>query len=124
MPRKNEKVTHVRISKEDLSILESLKGVKETNRNVLSRVIKDYDNDGVKRELVKHISELQLFVNNFIHPDLHDCLEVLKAIFVNIESSTNQIESSLICNLLKENLVNTRKELKENIILKDKPDKK
>ena len=79
MPRKKES-THVRISIERLELLDRIRVGKETNRKVMDRILEDYDLNGIRRELIKKISDLQLFSNNFIHEDLHYCLEILKII--------------------------------------------
>jgi len=104
MPRKNEEVTHVRISKDNLMVLDTIRIGKETNRQVLNRLMKDYDNNGIRRQLVKVVSELQLFVNNYIHEDFHHCLEILKAIMIKVDDSTNRIEKAEICKIVLDDL--------------------
>ena len=123
MPRKKES-THVRISIERLELLDRIRVGKETNRKVMDRILEDYDLNGIRRELIKKISDLQLFSNNFIHEDLHYCLEILKIIFFKIDDSNNKIEKGIICNVLREDLDRILEKKIPDIIKKDKTDKK
>lgn len=124
MPRKNENVTHVRISKEHLDILDSLRLNKETNRKILARVLQDYDYNGIRRQLVKQISELQLFVNNYIHEDFHHCLELIKAIMFRVDSTKNKIAKANICNILYEDLEVILYKKIDTVVIKNNPDEK
>ena len=124
MPRKNEDVTHVRIDKKRLPVLDNIRVGNETNRKVLDRILEDYDYNGIRRELVKRMADLQLFVSNFIHEDLHYPLETLKAIIIRIEKSNNKLEKAVVCGMLKESLEFILSERIDRILKENNPDKK
>lgn len=124
MPRKNEGVTHVRIGKDNLKVLDSVRIGDETNREVIKRLLEDYDYRGIRRELVKKFSDIQQFVTNYIHEDLHYSLELLKVIIFNIEGSENKLERAEICKILNDDLYIIHNDKIPKLLLKNKPDKK
>ena len=104
IPRKDEKVTHIRIGEEQKEILESLKYENETNREILTRILDDYYYKGVRRKITEIILELQLITNHYIHQDFYHTLELLKAVILKAKSSENQFIRADICEKISESL--------------------
>ena len=104
IPRTKFDITTVKINRNDVKILNKLKVGSQTNRDVLEIILKQYDKDGITRDLGKIIDTFQLFSNEYLHEDFELVLNFIRIICFKIISIDNQISKGLICNILVEDL--------------------
>ena len=117
MIKKKVEITHIRISKEDSEKIDELRYPRETYREFVTRLLKDYGKRGVPREIVRIIEELQHTATRYVHEDFHGSLELVKAVLLKAHNEDNSLERSKIAQKLivacEDILVPQKKEGKE-----------
>jgi len=100
MIKKKVEITHIRISKEDSEKIDELRYPRETYREFVTRLLKDYGKRGVPREIVRIIEELQHTATRYVHEDFHAGLELVKAVLLKAHNEDNSLERSKIAQKL------------------------
>ena len=94
-------ITQIRARRETVEIIDKLKYKGETRSQVLDRILRDYDKYGVRRELFRLFSDLEVLTGRFIHPDVIYILEMMRAILLLILKEEDMLKRAEICNNLQ-----------------------
>ena len=86
-----EGVSHVRIGDHEKDILKGLMREGETSRQVLARILADYDSNGAQRQIAGHCIELELLCKDFIHVEFCAVIEQLKAVLIKMSREPDTI---------------------------------